>query len=491
MRQCENCGKTASNSENFCLECGTKLTIPATEKRNSTENGPGADSQEQHTNTYFRQSNTKKEPMSTKKKVIIGSVFVLIALLLIGHFTIKSLVDPTKQIANLNKYYLDENYEKFTQSFHFPNETLVDNKAFFKYMKELDWTKNINPELEEKLDETITKGYSEPLTNEDNHKFITVKESKFLLFYKKYSFNVQPVEVSVSMPDHKAHFKIGELVDTEVSKETKKVGKLAPGIYTYSLALKDDYFENDIKKKLSITNTDNNKQAIEIDIADYQVHLTSDIEDAIVFINNKSTEKTASDVKLFAAKLDDSVKVHAMKTGQDGKEEKSEVITLNDSAHHLQFSSVQAHHKAEEKKKADDAATEDFLYDYEETARSLFYDFRSDYEYALESADFSYVQDYFSEGSQVRKDYSKFVTDHNQFDYYEYDFQSNMIDNVYAQDASTIILDSTEIFEFYLTEDGTWSYQREKRYTMKLSNDTLRITDIQDRSKVIKTKISD
>ncbi|MFT9818437.1 TcaA NTF2-like domain-containing protein [Lysinibacillus sp. NPDC056185] len=136
-------------------------------------------------------------------------------------------------------------------------------------------------------------------------------------------------------------------------------------------------------------------------------------------------------------------------------------------------------------------ATQTFLSEYEDSARSLFYDFRNNYKYALENADFSYVQDYFLEGTQIRKDYSKFVTDHNTFGYYSYDFKSNMIDKIYATDPSTIILDSTEIFDFYQTEDGTWSYQREKRYTMKLSNDTLRITDIQDRSKVIKNKISD
>ncbi|MFT9818438.1 TcaA 3rd/4th domain-containing protein [Lysinibacillus sp. NPDC056185] len=90
---------------------------------------------------------------------------------------------------------------------------------------------------------------------------------------------------------------------------------------------------------------------IVVDLADYQIHLTSDIEDAIVFINGKSTGKKAQDVKLFAAKLDDSVKVYAVKKGQDRQEEKSEIITLNNTENHLQFTSVQAKQKVEEEKK--------------------------------------------------------------------------------------------------------------------------------------------
>ncbi len=43
-------------------------------------------------------------------------------------------------LANLNKYFLDEDYEKFAQSFRFPDETIIDSKAFCNYMESQDWT---------------------------------------------------------------------------------------------------------------------------------------------------------------------------------------------------------------------------------------------------------------------------------------------------------------------------------------------------------------
>ncbi|MFB7155505.1 hypothetical protein [Lysinibacillus sp. NPDC056232] len=492
MRECQSCGKQAISNEKFCLECGTKLPSIHSEETEVVENIQKEDGK--HEQTYFSKTSPKKGPMSTTKKVIISSIVAILALLIGGHFIIKSQLDPKKQLANLNNSFSEENYEKFAQSFKFPDETIIDDKAFYKYMKDQNWTKNINPELEEKLNEIIKKGYTEPITNKDDSKLITIKENNFLLFYKKYTFDIQPIELSVhtsSPVKLDTKFKIGELVSTDLSDDTKKIGKFAPGIYSYSLTLKDEYFQNEIKDQLKISNNEENRQMLSLDLADYQVHLTSDIEDAIVFINGKSTEKKAQDVKLFTAKLDDSVKVYAVNKGQDGQEEKSEIITLNNTNHHLKFGSIQTKERAEAEKKANQLAMANFLSEYEDTARSLYYDFRNNYKYALDNADFSYVQDYFLEGTQVRKDYSKFVTDHNTFEYYSYDFKSNMIDKIYATDPSTIILDSTEIFDFYLTEDGTWSYQREKRYTMKVSNDRLLITDIQDRSKVIKTKISD
>lgn len=490
MRECQSCGKQAISNEKFCLECGTKFSSIHSEETEVVENKEDG----KHDQTYFSKTPSKKGPMSTTKKVIISSIFAIVALLIGGHFIIKSQLDPNKQLANLNNSFSDENYEQFAQSFNFPDETIIDNKAFYNYMKDQNWTKNINPELEEKLNEIIKKGYTEPITNKDDSKLITIKENNFLIFYKKYTFDIQPIELNVhtiSPVKLDTKFKLGESASTDLSDDTKKIGKFAPGIYTYSLTLKDDYFQNEIKDQLTISNNEENKKTLSLDLADYQVHLTSDIEDAIVFINGKSTEKKAQDVKLFTAKLDDSVKVYAVNKGQDGQEEKSEIITLNNTNHHLKFGSVQTKERAEAEKKANQLAMTNFLSEYEDTARSLYYDFRNNYKYALDNADFSYVQDYFLEGTQVRKDYSKFVTDHNTFEYYSYDFKSNMIDKIYAADPSTIILDSTEIFDFYHTEDGTWSYQREKRYTMKVSNDTLKITDIQDRSKVIKTKISD
>ncbi|MFJ7980142.1 TcaA 3rd/4th domain-containing protein [Lysinibacillus xylanilyticus] len=494
MRQCQKCGKQAISNEKFCLECGTKLSAIHSEEIGVVKNIQKEDEEHQNQHTYFPKKSPNKGTMSTTKKVIIGSFFAILALLVGGHFIIKSQLDPQKQIANLNKYFLDEDYENFAQSFRFPDETIIDSKAFFNYMESQDWTKNINPELEEKLNELMKKGYSAPITNADGSKLITLRENNFLIFYKKYSFDIQPIELSVktvSPVKLDTKFKLGELDSTELSDEIKKIGKFAPGIYSYNLTLQDEYFQNETKDELTLSNTEENKKVLSIDLANYQIHLTSDIDDAIVFINGKSTGKKAQDVNLFAAKLDDSVKVYAVKKGQDGQEEKSEIITLNNKQNHLQFTSVQAKQKAEEEKKANQLALKTFLSEYEDTARSLFYDFRNNYKYALENADFSYVQDYFLEGTQIRKDYSKFVTDHTNFGFYFYDFKSNMIDKIYATDTSTIILDSTEIFEFYQAEDGTWSYQREKRYTMKLSNNTLFITDIQDRSKVIKNKISE
>ncbi|MCP1144215.1 hypothetical protein [Lysinibacillus endophyticus] len=46
-----------------------------------------------------------------------------------------------------------------------------------------------------------------------------------------------------------------------------------------------------------------------------------------------------------------------------------------------------------------------------------------------------------------------------------------------------------QIFKFYSLDEGTWHYEREKRYVFQLVDGVLKIANIEDTKTVSKTKL--
>lgn len=291
------------------------------------------------------------------------------------------------------------------------------------------------------------------------------------------AFEIVPVEVNAYNynPNYQMELKIGGDDKVKLNDDEVKVGLFAPGNYKYTLHYKDEYFEDELTEEIYLEGDEYN---LTFDLSDQLVYLTSDIEDATIFINGKSTGKTASEIELIAAPLDGSVEIYAEATNDKGETIHSETLYLSEYDTHLYFAEVQEQY-----------AIQDFYDYYSWDAEQLFYNFRWDYEYAVNSADFSYVKDYFIEGSQLKKDYEEFVVDHEDLGFYYYYFISNDVIDVQPLSANSLTLDSLETFEFTSEEDGTWYYEREKRYTLEYVDGMLRIASIEDIKEVNKTKI--
>ncbi|RKJ52491.1 hypothetical protein D7X33_31755, partial [Butyricicoccus sp. 1XD8-22] len=180
-------------------------------------------------------------------------------------------------------------------------------------------------------------GATQSLEDNNGNLLISIEEEPYLLFYKKINFHVEPVEVTVvaNTNGNPVELTFANLETKEITDDSLKLGLFAPGEYKYTLNIKDDYFEKELEEYVSINGKGNNKYSFEIDLSENAVQLTSDIEDAIIYINGENTNKTANEINLFAAPLDGSVEVYAEAVNDEGETIQSETITLTDTSHHL------------------------------------------------------------------------------------------------------------------------------------------------------------
>ncbi len=465
---CVNCGRVSSKPSKFCLECGAPLPeIPHNNVVNPTI------ANQQQTRSQNVQPPKEKKPISRGKKIGIISVIVLFILIIGAHLYIQNMFDPKGQLEKITKHFEDKNEEEFMNSFNFPEKTYVNADSFYEYIDDNEW---ILDDLKDAVKE-VKKDGKASIENEDGTEIITLSSEPFLFLYKKVTFEVEPVEVIAynNFPEKDIELKIDGHDSIKLSDDKVKVGLFAPGNYEYTLTFKDDYFENKITDEIYL---EGNEYEFTFDISENAVYLSSDIDDAIVFINGENTGKTASEIELIAAPLDGSVEIYAEATNDNGETIQSETLYLTEYDTHLYFAEIQEQNQIQ-----------DFYDYYSYDAEDLFYNFRSDYQYAVNTADFSYVEDYFNDGSKLKKDYEKFVVDHEKFDYYYYDFISNEVMDIQPLSANSLILDSFEIFEYTSDEDGTWQYEREKRYTIEYIDGMLQITNIEDLKEVNKTRV--
>lgn len=469
MSNCLSCGADNPIDMHFCQQCGARL------QEEEIENSKRA--------KQSNESKTPKPPMKTATKIVIAFVTIIILGASIAHFTIKNKLDPYKQLTNINKAFVNEDYTTFLNYFAIDDGVIVDEKAFYQYMQKNNWIEKISPQIEEGFKKIDKGSFASAIVDNKGYKIATIlDEKKFLGMYNQYTVKIIPVEVNAHTSITKAKLTYNDN-SKEITKKPVALGKFIPGIYNFKIDVSDDFTTTKLEKKQEIVNSENNQQELFFDFTADTLKINSDYKDSIIFINDKSTKKKASELNLFTIPLDGSVTMHAEYTNGD-KKSTSETIKVTSNEVYLPFAEVQ-------EKLAVNAAKEELLSNYREYARSFYYEFRNNYQDAVNYGDFSYVSNYFQDGTKLKKDYSAFVLDHRDFDYYyNYNFLSNDITDIVAVDNNTLTLKSSELFEFYTSEDGDWKYEREKLYTLKVIDQTLYIANIEDVGKVKKTKIN-
>lgn len=463
-----SCGANNPVDMRFCEQCGSQLQ------------------QQSETPKRAKQSPINKEtkrPISNAMKVMLVLLAIVIGGVTVAHFTISSKLDPYKQLTKVNKAFINENYEEFMGYFAIDDGVMTDAKAFHQYMKKIDWVNEISPQITEGFKKVDKGSFADAITDEDGYKVATILDERFLGLYKQYKVKIVPIDVTAktSLPLVKLTYGNGKT--QEVTNESGHLGKFAPGVYEFTLDITDDFGNSTVKEEKSIANNENNEQQLFFDFDQKALKVTADHKNAIVYINDKSTKKKPAELMLVTLPTDGSVTMYAEYTDGD-KKTLSDKVKVTSTKVHLPFVEVQ-------KKMAVTAAKEELLTNYREYARSFYYDFRNSYEDAVNYADFSYVSNFFQDGSKLKRDYSGFVLDHRNFDfYYQYNFLTNDITDIKAVDSETLTLTSFELFEFYSTDDGDWKYEREKLYTLKVIDSSLYIANIEDIGKVKKTKIN-
>ncbi len=458
MKFCKNCGDQLSSEAEFCTSCGERTLVSNELMVNK-----------KHRTTDLEE--TPRLPMKLWKKISLFSVITLIILLIGTHLFMKNMYDPQKKIEAMNLAFHNQDEKAFFEQFHLQDDASGNARHFYSAVKARGWNDLRNDLAKEAMIVTDNRKNSSAVTIE-NPSISVASKTVVPGLYKEVTFTILPTEVSLKIPYKGTKLMFdGKEFNSKEDDEQVLLGSYIPGEYEWSYTAPGPFMPLLGKGKHIVKADENNQQNATLDWEATTIRIDSNVRDAIVFIDGKSTKKTVKELsKLYPSQINENVKVHAVTNDNKGTEISSDTATLSKKTVYLTFKHVEEERKAKQK--------QNLAVEQANEIRQLFKNFRNDYENAIDYIDFDYIEDYFPEGSEIRRDYAKFVIDHRNILDYHYDFLLNDITSVSQVSEDTFELYSFETFNFYSYEDGDLHYERKKKYVFKKAGNQFYITAI-------------
>ncbi|VDG99154.1 Predicted membrane protein [Lysinibacillus sphaericus] len=456
MKFCTECGESISKEADFCTNCGKTFQKKETQQQTVPPIEPPSQS---------IPPRPSKKAMKKSNK-IIGIIVGILAIAFIStHFTLKNVYDPLKKIDVMNTAYNNQDKEEFFKQFQLKKGTVADANNFYELVSQYGWTELRN-QLTYEAQKIINKEPADMIY--DKGEFISITKDPVLLgLYQDVDFTILPTTVSIQLPIANTTFKFGsQEVTTKRDDEQIQLGQYIPGEYEWSYETTSSLMPLSGNGTYTLSPSENNKQELDIDWGFTSLYLDADLEDAIVYINGTSTKKTVSELaELAPAQLNKSVKIQAVGKDKDGNEVKSAEIAADSQDIYLPFDHIQK---------------EQQLSEHLEEVEQIYKSFRSDYADAIYYIDFSYIEDYFKNGSKIRNDYAKFVSDHSSISGYHYEFLLNDVTSITPLSSDTFELLAYEKFNFSSYNDDSLRYDRKKKYVISRVDDEYYIESIID-----------
>lgn len=451
MLYCKNCGEKNAEASEFCTHCGSSLQK---ESQNSSSDSVPA-----------RTSNAKNG-LSKKQKILFSIVGIIFILFIGAHLFLKQLYSPMKQIQTMNQAYNSKDQDAFFEKFHVQDGVIADSKNFYHTVQEYGWT-YLRDELTYEV-EKLQKNENTNIIHNDGSEWISINAKPiFLGLYKKVEFTIIPMEVSIYAPFKNMTIQFG---DQEVVSEAEDVqislGRFIAGQYDWSYEYDEGLFPLTSKGSYYLSPSSYSPTVVELDWDFTTVYFESDVEDATLFVNGKDTGTKISELwSYYPVQLNEDIEVYAEAKDADGNTVTSEAVPLDYDTVYLSFPHIQLE--------------QEIAY-HEDQLKYLYNNFRSDYENAIYYINFNYIEEYFKEGSTIRKDYAKFVNDHNNISGYYYDFLLNDITDFTALSETTFELTTFETFDYSSDEDDMLHYERKKKYHISYEDGHYFINKIED-----------
>lgn len=472
MKFCQECGHEISQQATFCTNCGTKVHPPQStntqeEQKPTTEQAPVQ--QQIVPPTEPIQSDTQtgpvveeaplqqaKKPMSKGKKIILSIIALLVVALIGTHLFLSNHFDPMKKIEAMDEAYTQKDQEAFYDLFDIPKETNATAESFFHAVEEMDWSM-LRTDLTYQAELTKEGLPTNPIAYAGTN-FIRL-ENKSILFglYHDVSFSLIPLKASVEIPFKGMKVTIAD--QTVTSKEDHEViemGSFLPGTYDWSFELEQNEMKMNNKGTVELYADEGNETIISPDWGFERVSIYSEVDDAIVYVNDKSTkQKITGYGELYPVILNDKTRIQLVAKDDKGKEVKSEKVALDNTNLDLTFKHIENEKAASSKR---------------DELEQAFYNFRQDYEDAIFTLNFDYISGYFKPNSTIQKDYRKFVEDHATIAGYNYDFRTNDVTDFKELKNGKYEIRSFETFYYSSNEEGRIYYERTKKYVFTEDN---------------------
>ena len=324
LKFCGTCKKNVADHLNFCPECGTKVEVIVDK-----------------TAASYTEVQNEIKPAKSKKNLFLIIGFLIIAAVLFGAYKFGAYkFSKEKQVNVMIEAFQKKDINAIDEIVKADDPSLKikteDIKAYMRYLKE-------NPSYNKELLAYLQKQTIDQKLTKDKASFKDgqiVEEGKEWFLYPKYKFSMKSYYMSVSTTAKNAEIYVNDKKETELSsgKTSKELGPYFPGTYVVKATAKTELTELETEEVVDLADEQSGKVEVDLSLEGKYVTISSDENDANVFVNGKKRGKlTYGSYNLGPVSTDETVEVYLEKTTDFGVM-KSESIKIGDqSTYYLKF----------------------------------------------------------------------------------------------------------------------------------------------------------
>ncbi len=324
LKFCGACKKNVADHLNFCPECGSKVEVIVDK-----------------TAASYTEVQNEIKPAKSKKNLFLIIGFLIIAAVLFGAYKFGAYkFSKEKQVNVMIEAFQKKDISAIDEIVKADDPSLKikteDIKAYMRYLKE-------NPSYNKELLAYLQKQTIDQKLTKDKASFKDgqiVEEGKEWFLYPKYKFSMKSYYMSVSTTAKNAEIYVNDKKETELSsgKTSKELGPYFPGTYVVKATAKTELTELETEEEVDLADEQSGKVEVDLSLEGKYVTISSDENDATVFVNGKKRGKlNYGSYNLGPVSTDETVEVHLEKTTDFGVM-KSESIKIGDqSTYYLKF----------------------------------------------------------------------------------------------------------------------------------------------------------
>lgn len=287
-------------------------------------------------------NNLKWRPLSKKEKIYFYTSLIFIAVIFGVHLFISSLFSPMAVVEEFEKAILDKDAKHLVSIINRGQKTYsISEKEAASYISYLTKENNfttIDNQLKMQANEldNSQEFVPTPITDKHGNQLVMLNKDykKKWLFYDQYYLEFYPFSLTVSsnLPNTEVFVNDKKATKIKEAKKPMSVGFVFPGEYRFKGTFKSEYGDITKEENINLTVGNGNSFSVYLQLDGQYVSISSNHDDAILFVNGKSTGLKVNETESFGpVKTDGSIKLHAERN-VNGKTIKTDVIPVTNKS---------------------------------------------------------------------------------------------------------------------------------------------------------------
>lgn len=384
MKFCENCGEKLEENQKFCENCGAKVTNTGVEEASNDENTvnvPDSTINNDQTDTEPVSNSTNKQaaadhkPVSKKLIIGVGALVVLLGGSIFAYQKAEEYYSLENQVDRYIETLQSRDNAKIASVLSTSEEGLEITEETIapfvsSYLYDVNWNE-VRYEL---------------MSNRSTNTLLLKKEGSNFLFFDNYDLEILPayVTLTTNIADAKLYIGDEEVVTSDSGEFIYQHGAVIPGEHTFTAKAELDGQELITEETVTVR-PGQGDQAVALDIQGMHFEVSSNVEDALVYLNDENIGQLEDGVGEFGpfGNLEDSVlELKQEKSFGEIKTEPVELENIDFNYYDLEFA---------------DTLTEEDVQDALQRAFYQLSNLTSEYQYNLD-AELEEFGQYFAEG---------------------------------------------------------------------------------------------